>query len=94
MTVDADAMPADARAVIVQLLSETEQAIETADTETASATLDTVQTVTTNKVPAGADRDLLLDGCQRVREALDSSEQALAVEYARSMREHVSTEST
>jgi hypothetical protein len=86
-----DTLPADVRAVLSQLFAEAEQAVSVGDSDTARSLIDSADTVTTNKVPAGEVRELLLDGCTRVEDVLDGdgnddARRALAAEYCGRLR--------
>lgn len=93
---DADVIPADVQAVLSQLFAETADALSAGDDALALSLVDTAETVTTNKVPPGERRELLLEGCYRIEDVLDGESNAserrdLAAAYCRRLRESVAT---
>lgn len=82
----ADDVPADARSVLSQLIGETRERLREWDDEQALETLETIETVSRNKLPDGDRRDRLLHGCDRTRATLaDDPETAMA--YLRAMED-------
>ncbi|TKX57185.1 hypothetical protein EXE44_11325 [Halorubrum sp. SS7] len=77
---DPDEVPHDVRASLTQLLAAARTAAERGDVDTARATLDTAETVATNKLPAGERRDRIRWGCAAARDALPNGD--LAAAYA------------
>lgn len=95
---DARDLPADVESVLSQLLAEAATAAEDGDVDTVVRVVDTVATVTTNKVPEGRLRERLLFGCQAVRRQIvgvdpdspfASTRGAVAAEYLRRMADRV-----
>ncbi len=81
-----DDVPADARAVVSQLLAETRERLGEWDDEQARTTLATIETVSANKLPEGDRRERLLHGCERVEATLaENPETAMA--YLRAMED-------
>ena len=80
----ADEIPHDVRASLDQLLAEAGAAAERGDADTALATLDTAETVATNKLPAGERRDRVRWGCAAALDALPNGD--LAAAYATATR--------
>ena len=77
---DADEVPHDVRASLVQLLAAAADAAAEGEAETARATLDTAETVATNKLPTGERRDRVRWGCAAALDALPNGD--LAAAYA------------
>jgi len=67
-------IPADVRDTLAQLLDECATALDERDLATARDTIDTAQTVATNKLPDGDLRDELLHGCGRVATLIDADD--------------------
>jgi hypothetical protein len=83
-------LPADVEAALTQLLSEAAVAARRRDVDDVTAIVDTVETVTRNKVPAGRVRERLLHGCRRV-DRLASDEPLVAAAYLEAMERLVDT---
>ncbi len=77
-------LPADVEAALTQLLAEAAAAARHRDVDDVVAIVDTVETVTRNKVPAGFVRERLLYGCRRV-DRLVADEPLVAAEYLQAM---------
>ena len=77
-------LPADVEATLSQLLAEAAAAARRRDVDEVSALVDTVETVSENKVPAAALRERLLHGC-RVVGRLAADEPLVAAEYLEAM---------
>jgi hypothetical protein len=73
-------VPHDVRAGLEQLLAAAADAASDGDTATARATLDTAETVATNKLPTGERRDRVRWGCATALDALPNGD--LAAAYA------------
>ncbi|WP_380675131.1 hypothetical protein [Salinigranum sp. GCM10025319] len=80
---DAD-LPADVEATLAQLLAEAAGAARRRDIEEVTAVVDTVETVSRNKVPAGDLRERLEHGCATV-DRLVADEPLVAAEYLDAM---------
>jgi len=93
-TVTDDALPPDVYAVLDQLLGEAADAIADGEYDTARSAIDSVATVTENKVPAGPPRARLEHCCETVTGLLAEGEEddAVAREYLRAMGERLSVE--
>jgi hypothetical protein len=85
---DADEVPHDVRASLVQLLAAAADAAAGGEAETARATLDTAETVATNKLPTGERRDRVRWGCAAAIDALPNGD--LAAAYATATADAVS----
>ena len=83
-------VPHDVRAALTQLLAETQTAARADDIETATALLETAETVATNKLPPGDRRDRVRRGCVAAADALPDA--ALAAAYAEAARSYVAAE--
>ena len=81
-------LPADVRAVLVQLLGAADESLDAAEYDTVSDILETVETVVRNKVPNPDERERLLVGCATVRDTLGVDDET-ASGYLRSMRRRV-----
>lgn len=81
-------LPSDVEATLSQLLSEAATAARSRDRETLDAVMESVETVTTNKVPAGDLKARLRHGCRRV-ERLAADEPLVAAAYCDAMRRRV-----
>ncbi|VTT87101.1 hypothetical protein DM2_3139 [Halorubrum sp. DM2] len=77
---DPDEVPHDVRASLEQLLAAAASAAADGDHQTVRATLDTAETVATNKLPAGERRDRIRWGCGAAADALPNAD--LAAAYA------------
>jgi hypothetical protein len=77
-------VPVDVEDALTQLLAEAAAAARRRDVDDVTAIVDTVETVTRNKVPAGFVRERLLYGCRRV-ERLADDEPLVAAEYLEAM---------
>jgi hypothetical protein len=77
-------LPADVEATLTQLLAEAAADARLRDVEAVVAIVDTVETVTRNKVPPGPVRERLLHGCRRV-DRLVGDEPLVAAEYLEAM---------
>lgn len=95
---DARDLPADVESVLSQLLAEAATAAEGGDVDTVGRVVDTVATVTTNKVPESPLRERLLFGCDAVDrliggvdpdDPLAPARGAVAAEYLRGMADRV-----
>lgn len=86
-----DALPPDVHAVIDQLLEEAGAAVSASEYDTARSAVDSVATVTENKVPPGPQRDLLEHCCETVADLLDADEieDELVREYLRATRDRL-----
>jgi len=87
-----DDVPSDVQAVVIQLLDETDTALRAGEFQTARRAIDTVETVSRNKLPAGELRGQLLHGCAAALTALesdDSNDADLAAEYVRAMTQRL-----
>ena len=87
-----DDVPSDVQAVLTQLLAETETAIQAGELDTARRTIETVMTVSRNKLPDGELRAQLRHGCTAVTGALaetDGVESAVAAAYVQAMAERL-----
>jgi hypothetical protein len=83
-------VPHDVRAALTQLLAEAQTAARADDIETATALLETAETVATNKLPPGDRRDRVRRGCVAAADALPDA--ALAAAYAEAARSYVAAE--
>lgn len=84
-----DDLPPDVQDTLVQLLEECATALEEENLSTARETIDSAESVATNKLPEGDLRDHLLHGCGRVSELLDPDEDVesdAAGEYVAAMQ--------
>ena len=77
-------LPADVEATLLQLLSEAKAAARRRDVDEAVALVETVETVSKNKVPADSLRSRLLHGCATV-ERLVADEPLVAAAYLEAM---------
>ena len=77
-------LPADVEAALTQLLAEAAAAARHRDVDDVVAIVDTVETVTRNKVPAGFVHERLRYGCRRV-DRLVADEPLVAAEYLEAM---------
>ena len=84
-------LPSDVHAVLTQLASEGETAVDSAEFDTARQTVVTAETVSRNKLPEGELRAQLLHGCEQVRTALNNDRPDAAAEYLRSMERRLET---
>jgi len=94
-TVTEDALPPDVYAVLDQLIDAADAAIEAGDDDTARSAIDSVATVTENKVPAGPQQAHLEHCCGTVTELLADDEtgnDVIAREYLRAMDERLTAE--
>lgn len=78
----------DVHSALSQLLSAAKADARDGDIETATALVDSVESVAANKVPDSTLRGQLLHGCSEV-EAILADEPDVAVEYLRSMGRRV-----
>lgn len=84
-----DDLPADVKDTLTQLLGECATALDDDDLPTARETIDSAESVATNKLPEGDLREHLLHGCARVSELLDPEEDVeadAASEYVAAMQ--------
>jgi len=86
-------LPADVRAVLVQLLGKADESVVEGAYDAVRTILDTVETVVRNKVPDSGERERLLSGCATVRHALGSDDDT-ASGYLQSMRRRVRAAAT
>lgn len=77
-------LPADVDAALTQLLSKAAADARRHEVDAVIAIVDTVETVTENKIPDGQVRERLLHGCRQVRR-LAADEPLVAAEYLHSM---------
>jgi hypothetical protein len=84
-------LPADVEETLAQLLAEAAAAARRRDVDETSALVDTVETVSRNKVPAERLRDRLLYGCRAV-DRLVADEPLVAAEYLEAMARLVAAE--
>ena len=77
-------LPADVDAALTQLLAKAAADARCHEVDAVIAIIDTVETVTQNKVPDKETRERLLHGCRRVRR-LAEDEPLVAAEYLQSM---------
>lgn len=66
MTTPPNDLPADVRAVLSQVFEAVPTELGRGETTAALSLVETARTVTTNKVPPGDRRQLLLSGCDRL----------------------------
>jgi hypothetical protein len=85
-------LPADVEATLGQLLTEAAAAARRREADEASALVETVETVTKNKVPADSVRERLLHGCTAV-DRLVADEPLVAAEYLSAMARLVESSS-
>lgn len=83
-------LPADVEAVLSQVFERVPAAMDRGESETALALVETARTVTTNKLPPGDTREILLSGCDRLAAVVSGTgnteaRQALAAEYCDSL---------
>lgn len=81
-------LPADVRAVLVQLLGAADESLSAAEYDTVYDIIETVETVVRNKVPDPDERERLLVGCTTVHSTLEFDDET-ASGYLRSMRRRV-----
>jgi len=74
-------IPADVREVVTQLLAESGRAVAD-EPETARRSVDTVETVVTNKLPEGELRAEMRHGCRRVTALLDPADGGVRTDAA------------
>ena len=77
-------LPADVETTLVQLLSEATEAAKARNLDEVSAIVDTVETVSRNKVPDDTLREQLVHGCTAV-ERLAADEPLVAAGYLEAM---------
>jgi hypothetical protein len=77
-------LPADVEATLLQLLAAAAADARCRDVDAVTAVVDTVSTVSRNKLPDGVLRDRLLHGCRRV-DRLVADEPLVAAEYLEAM---------
>lgn len=81
-------IPPDVEAVLRQLFSEGQRALENGEVTTARSVVASARTVASNKLPDGDRRDRLRHGCDRVASLLgpeDSPDAEAASEYLAAM---------
>ncbi|SDY40367.1 hypothetical protein [Halobellus clavatus] len=84
-------LPPDVQAALTQLLDAAATHVAEGEPERADELLDTVESVTANKVPTDAERERLLRGCETVRATLEVDDET-AEGYLRAMRRRVDGE--
>lgn len=78
-------VPSDVHAVLTQLLRASQTAVRADDLATVDQAIETVETVSTNKLPAGDRRARLLHGCTEVRSTLDERDCEATMAYLAAM---------
>lgn len=91
----AEDVPPDVNAVLVQLFEEGAQALEDGNDDTCLQSVESAESVVTNKLPEGELRGQLRHGCRRVRELLTSDDQdrEAAAEFLSAMQRRLPEES-
>jgi len=82
-------VPADVETVLCQLFAAGRKALDNGEVETCRQTVDSAESVATNKLPAGRHREWILHGCWRVRSLLTEAETTAAKEYLSAMERRV-----
>jgi len=88
-------VPADVSAALAQLFEEGQQALEDGDRETCRQTVESAESVATNKLPEGELRGQLLHGCERVHHLLDpetEEDPEVAIEFLTAMQRRLPDE--
>ena len=81
-------LPPDVKSTLSQLLAEAAEAARTRDRETLEAVMESVETVTENKVPESELKERLRYGCGAVERVADD-EPLVAAAYCEAMRRRV-----